>query len=712
MKALKIKSILCQCLFITTAFLAACTPSGTKNPDKGPLSGYSGFPQVSEKGGSLVIGQGEFSLTDVDVKAPPLEVIYYSPQGKNNHVREIAVVFNQPLYAMGTETKKHQMEEMFRIEPAVKGQLLYLSGDTMKIELEKPLTMGNRYTVTLKKGVTAVSGKKLEKDLTWHIETPSPRVYGIDQFTRHVADHSGIHPDDAFFIRFSGEVTENEIRPFLHLEVNKKSWPFVIARVDKEKSKIRLWSDRPFPRGATVKVRVNKGFTCRSGPLKAPVPYQQSYYVYSPSFTSEIILDPYVVKYKIFVNPLSPNLKVSFSGFVDKKAFLKHISLRPAAKTATFDRENEEGNCAYFKEKKGEGCGNNFALHGYLRPHTTYTVTVKKGLTDLHGNVLKKDSDVTFITGGYPPGLFLPNDQDALKEPWATYAFKYTNLKSVRIETRQVPSETLIPFLRCLDLRVHREPRPTPYSCAKHIVARSKQIPLGGARETIHKRTLGLSKGINVLSFSSPQIVDSEEKPLVFHRLVLTSQLGIHSRLTPYGATVWVTDLKTAKPAEGVIITIYSEKGWKIASGKTDEKGLYRYSATANKSQWSPRAYVVGQKGQDVAYTSMKYRYRTYSPSGIEHPEKEKPEKTYDSYFSYWLGSTYSRNWSTSEFTTAYLSTERNLYRPGETVHFHGALRHYQEWKPRPAAKEKIEIRFMSPSGTELEKKTLVTDGM
>ncbi len=705
----KVTSILC---LAAVWALGACTPKSGKNSDSGTLQGYAGFPNDPQKGTSINLDARDIPMPEPDAKAPPLEVIHRSPEGSVGTVRELAVIFNQPLYAMGLETRRGQLEEMFTITPPVKGQLLYLAGDTLKIELDKPLTQGNRYTVTLKKGVKAVSGRTLDRDVTWHILTPRPQVLGVDTHSRHVAKHNGIHPDDSFVIRFSDRVNEGNLRPYLSLTVGKKPWPFVTAPVGDSTTDLRLWSDRPFPLGSAVRVAVKAGFTLGGGPLPAVTPYKGTFLVHPKTLGVELSLDPYVKKYKIYVNPLEPNLKITFTDYLDEGAFLGTVQLRPAEKTAGFGVE-EYSSCTYVDRKKKGQCGRTFVLKGHLRPHTTYTVTVKKGVRDLHGHTLSATEDLSFITGGYPPGLFLPDDQDALREPYNPYAFKYVNLKRLSVETRSLPPDSLIPFLRCLALRVPREPAPTPYSCARHIPPTKVTMTLGGPPEKILKKVIIPGKGLKVLSFSTPEIVDSDKKPMVFHRTVLTSRLGVHTRLTQYNATVWVTDLETAKPLKGVTISIHSSKGWPLFSGVTDAAGLFQAAIPEDAlAQWDAAAYVVCSLKEDVAYTRLGGRYSRSPREGIEHPEKEKVSEAPENPFSSWIGSTYYPDWSRGVTHTGYLSTERSLYRPGETVHFHGAVRAFNRWHPSPASNATIDLTFTDPSGSAIATKKLTTDTM
>ncbi len=126
---------------------------------------------------------------------------------------------------------------------------------------------------------------------------------------------------------------------------------------------------------------------------------------------------------------------------------------------------------------------------------------------------------------------------------------------------------------------------------------------------------------------------------------------------------MWVTDLNSGEPLEGVGVTLYAENGLALATGASDADGLLR--VRDKKVQTDRIVYAVAES---------------------------------ESVYGVWSA------WSSGrpgDFAS-YLYTDRPIYRPGETLYFRGALRHKDDMTYSLPRGELVDVRVMSGYGGTL----------
>ncbi len=126
-------------------------------------------------------------------------------------------------------------------------------------------------------------------------------------------------------------------------------------------------------------------------------------------------------------------------------------------------------------------------------------------------------------------------------------------------------------------------------------------------------------------------------------RYILWTRLGVISHWNDTGLVVFVHDLLDLSPQAGAIVSAYSLKNYKVAEGVTDEDGLVKISLE-RQDLGSPRLLTI-KTDKDFSFVFLK-------PKTL--PTLKDLEK-FDSY--------------DKERYEAFMYADRNLYRPGETIH-------------------------------------------
>jgi uncharacterized protein YfaS (alpha-2-macroglobulin family) len=111
----------------------------------------------------------------------------------------------------------------------------------------------------------------------------------------------------------------------------------------------------------------------------------------------------------------------------------------------------------------------------------------------------------------------------------------------------------------------------------------------------------------------------------------------------------WVSDIN-GRHLEGVEVSVYARDGSRLTQGETNEKGVYRTEV----NRYPQPLIVVARQGNDYTVSGLSNEWRTST--------------------GYWWG------WwvptPTTRDISAYIYTDRPIYKPGQQVYFKAILRH------------------------------------
>ncbi len=184
----------------------------------------------------------------------------------------------------------------------------------------------------------------------------------------------------------------------------------------------------------------------------------------------------------------------------------------------------------------------------------------------------------------------------------------------------------------------------------------------------------GGSKGLYVLRFEAPPPEEgsdtkSQRRAQVGEvegtgeALVNVTDLGVFLKVGVASSLVWVVRLSDGQPVPGARVAVYAlDRRLPTSRAVTDASGIARLPGAARLTReeqedvWSaPSMWVTVQAGDDLAVLHSEWNdgiatwnFRDISGGPFSGPPKR---------------------------LRAFLQTDRGLYRPGETVHFHGYVR-------------------------------------
>lgn len=165
------------------------------------------------------------------------------------------------------------------------------------------------------------------------------------------------------------------------------------------------------------------------------------------------------------------------------------------------------------------------------------------------------------------------------------------------------------------------------------------------------------------------------------YRLVCLTDLGLSVRSSGGETGVWVTSFKTGRPVAGCRVEAFSTANIKVARGVTGNDGWCVLKRAAKGEPF----VVVARTGDDMSFLALRGSMKV------------------DELYEGGARDGYLRD----DGCTAFLWTERGIYRHDEKIFLHGILRNGKRVAPNPFP---VEVTLSSPDNSVIARKTLMPD--
>jgi uncharacterized protein YfaS (alpha-2-macroglobulin family) len=142
-------------------------------------------------------------------------------------------------------------------------------------------------------------------------------------------------------------------------------------------------------------------------------------------------------------------------------------------------------------------------------------------------------------------------------------------------------------------------------------------------------------------------------------KLALSTELGMLAQWSSDEAWVFVHDLRSLEPVEGAAIALHSTKNQPLGTASTDENGVARFAGLPVAALGAP-AVAVAELGDDYSFLELKPERGDAAIVGAGTPFRDNGAPD------------------------AFLFADRELYRPGETVHLRWIVRADHGATPTP----------------------------
>jgi len=560
----------------------------------------------------------------------PLTVLRHQPDGDTPIAPYVAITFNQPMVAVGTVGQVNSSDVPVTITPAVTGHWQWIGTRTLRFDADSTtvdrLPMATTFTVSVPAGTKSAAGGSLADALTWTFTTPPPTVQ-----TFAPDDSDALRLDQLFVATFDQRIDATAVLATIHLKAGDHEVPVRLAtaaeiaaddaaRQTTEGADDGRWivfrAADPLPTDTAIKVAIGPDTPSAEGPGVSTAASSHSGHTYAPLHVKTSGCqwgDP--------CQPGSP-LGIQFNNQLDSEADLSGITVSPALAGQYVSVQYDT-----------------ITITGATVARTDYTVTIPAGLKDVFGQTLAKDAVVTIKIGEAQPSI---NDLSMITtlDPFAKgqdLSVFSVNHQQLRVRVFAADPARFAEFERYWWNRDNADVTLPAWSVLSDDTITLKDTADGTVETPVDLSGVlqGKPGQVIVLVEPVPAVPPSsndyyQNRPAL--SWVQSTQLGVDATMDATNASVWVTDLRTGAPAAGVSLTML---GGDAGSTNGDGVATLHLPTLADNS-----AAVIATKGDDTAILQL----QNFKVDVVDDVR-----------------------W--------YVIDDRQIYRPGETMHVKGWVR-------------------------------------
>ena len=565
-----------------------------------------------------LLTQGNLEVSTVQPAADAKEVALDS---------SITIVFNRPVVPLGSKLDQASLPQPLQLEPAVDGRGEWLDTSIYRFTPTSGLAPSTRYQASVK-AISGASGTMMASPFAWSFTTVPPQVKSFLPATQSQegAPVPAAKPTDPIEIEFAQPMDQASVEAALTVTVQRESTAKVQGRIRWAGNNLVFTPIEPWPRGANVAVSL-KGAKAQGGAVLSDMSW--NFHVMDPMGLASS--DP-----GDGAQGVSPGsgLRLVFTAPVDEKTLEKGLKVEPDPGQVNFYWQDETSAYVNFDSKAA----------------TTYTVTIPADVKDITGLRLGGDIKLTFTTGDYAPSLMLLDSW----HPWA-YGDKeevkayisYRNISSMSLELSRLTAANFI-RLSGDDYNFQQSYEPAPDEVLRQWSVKATAGRNQSGYEVMPLAEGGgpLPPGLYYLSVSSPETIAASGKGGGQHQVIVVSSQNVTFKRATGQGLVWVTGWNDGQPQANLPVQLLDAQGEVTDSGTTGADGVFQGKLT-QQDPWRPFYAFVGTLGStDFGLASSNWN------NGID------PWKYNISMYS-----------NQSPYTV-YIYTDRQIYRPGQTVYY------------------------------------------
>lgn len=558
-------------------------------------------------------------------------------------------------------------------EPKIPGRFRWESPDQLVFSPSQPLLPATSYSASIKNAVLKYTKyDKVEggNDIKFH--TPdltldnSQMIWMMqDETSRMAVPHI-----DLFF---NYRIDPNDLKNKLKIEIdgNKVDYALITLSPDNKVS-VRINGLKQEDKDLQAKVTIEKGLKPESGSNSTA----------EPITTSFLIPSPYVLTIQ--------NITA------------EHDGVEGLVRVTTSQQLAGESLNSFVKFDPEVTYSTQFTENGFVIKsdkfdvEKSYALTILKNLRGKIGGVLKEDYDGSVAFGELEADINFTNKKAVYlsKKGAKNVEVQITSVEKVKLIISKIYESNLL-----MAERYGYYPQESRAEYANYYddyyedeySYRGTDAMLGDViyEKEIDTRSLPRSGGGRLLNFSQFEdrlpdvkgvyhvmIRSTEDYWVKDSRYISLSDLGLIAKEGQDKIFVFTNSLKTAKPVDGVNVSVYATNNQLIGTGATNDEGVAEIEYSKKEFSGFKPAMIIAKTADDFNY--LPFNNTRINTSRFDVGGKRNNASGFD----------------------AFVYAERDIYRPGEKVNFSVIIRDRQ-WKcPGDIP---LKMKFLMPNGKELK---------
>ncbi len=622
--------------------------------------------------------------------------------------------------AAAEELDRPGVREPLEVEPSLRGEWVWLSRRSGVFTPREAMELGTRYTFQLRSGLRAADGKSVTARLRRSFVTPAFEARWQNQ--RNERETLSARPVVA--LSFPASVRAAEVAAFAEFRAGART---VAARVHNT-HRLQTWLGK-FP--GDRRARPSSQADDDEPPTLPSLPFFREFEGYVPEAEPSVGRELAAMVTLVPAEPLEPgvewslDLRAGLTSPETKRTCTGHtwklgrVEPFTFASLETHSSLNQGRRIAlHFSRPAGFGVETNYAtwltvtpplkelscdryyngslwLHGDFALGREYTVVLRAGLPAADGLPLAASVTNRVHFEPLPSAAWFPAfDRAQLARGGRDFQLLALNTPQVRVRAKLLNSHTLIHGLRAYESyiagargRERGESFALDWNAVPGRTVFHKTFATEAPTDSTRGVTLpwdeivGTNRTGTVMLFAEPlengRLVPGPQS------IIQLTDLGVAWKQAGGETLAWVFSHATGRPVTNAVVQLLTEENEALSTARTDERGLARLATPRlpRPNQPEPPLWLLAEAGDDRhalrfnRWDTSVPLYRFRLPAGEAYEGQD------------------------AEPVKALLFTDRDAYRPGETLHLKAIARQWRDegWQ-FPADKQAL-LELTDPRG-------------
>jgi alpha-2-macroglobulin len=625
--------------------------------------------------------------------------------------QNLVFTFDKDLVRVG-DLNTWEAEPYIEISPKVEGKFKWTAPNELIFSPAVGFEPATEYTATLNKSIVNKAEKKFGvsgEKITFH--TPYLKLENVESYwTKSRDDGQGMA---VLKLNFNYPVNPQEVAKVLKIsDSDDKNYDFQMNQSGSSANvsvRVKGLTDGG---GRSLKVNIDKGLSMPNS--KFETPEELTFDTALPDIKTLEINDvqhgfennqgyvKVITNQSISTTDLSKIYKIEINGAtqeeVVEEVVIQYDSLgnpievpaaKPRAKPATPTLDT-----------KAEITENGFIIKGDFNETNNYVLTINPSIKGVLGASLSDNYVKDLYFGQMPASIGFVNKKAIYLSSKGNknIAINIVNTPKVNVRIAKIYENNILHFLkerRYQNYDNYDEETGSYGNDFNYDTDESGQFSDVIVNKTVETANLAKSKNVRALNLSLPEqnsikgiyIVSVNSNDEYYNqatKLVSISDIGLIMKSSENETVVFANSIKTADPMGGVEVKLISSNNQVIQTVKTDSKGMAIFKDF--KESKFTTAMITAHTEDDFNYLFMDGSQVETSRFDVE-----------------------GKRDNTAGFE-AFIYGDRDIYRPGETLHFNTVIRK-ANWES--VGEIPVKIRLLLPNGKEFKtfKKTTNSQG-
>jgi uncharacterized protein YfaS (alpha-2-macroglobulin family) len=592
----------------------------------------------------------------------------FTPIGEVDMFTTFTIEFNENI-APDDKLDEWTDEQFMEFDPPITGKYKWVSGNTLLFSPDFKLKPEQQYSA--KPTAAVLFGKNLSLDYSsYSFNTPDFDVKSVEFFWTHIPNEH-FKTSVQLNIEFNYQVSPTSLKEYLVIKRDDENISdySILTQNDASIIAVNLGEIQQTEKEQKFSITVKSGFKSIYG--KTPLADDRTFDYDLPPIT-QLAITGVSAGY----DGSKAWIEVGTTQKADEKKISKYVSTNPKKDLDFFVSENQ------------------FRIEADFENNSSVELIIKKGMPGLYGGELQYEFIQNVVFTDLDPSISFSdkNGKYLMLGGKQNIELKSVNVDKIEIEVEQVFRNNLLHFLNShsyyYDYDFNDRWGRNYYVSNYGKPLYTEKLNLAKRKNWLEKSVINLDKALGQ-RFQGIYVVtarDAGDSWVSDAKMIAMSDIGIITKHGTNDMMVFLNSISSAEPLDKVKVSVISTNNQTLMTGKSDFQGIVRFENIKDSLQGFTPRLIIAEKDGDFNY--------------IDFKEAEVETSRFD------VGGLYEY----SPDYNVFIYSERNLYRPGETMNLSAILRNdmIETVKDIP-----VIVKIIAPTGKVFEeyKKELNSQG-